>query len=170
MLLTQLYAHRNSWEQQRKLCKNLLIAGKRACILQWIGSVTFVNSNYLCQRVPNLSILVEKTKKNSGIVLIIIQEQSFKETRQEHVSTLSLFFTNKQQGDRNHSCVNQCKTIIKPPMSIQLNATQNEKKNTLILNSLTSFIHPVKNRKEKKKHNQTLLTQTHHVLTQDICY
>ena len=55
-------------------------------------------------------------------------------------------------------------------MSIQLNATQNEKKNTLILNSLTSFIHPVKNRKEKKKHNQALLTQTHHVLTQDICY
>ena len=40
------------------------------------------------------------------------------ETRQEHFSTLSLFLTNKKQGGRDHSCVNQSKTIIKPSMSI----------------------------------------------------
>ena len=80
------------------------------------------------------------------------QRTFYKESRQGHVSTLSLFLTNKQ-GDRDHSGVNQSKTIIKPPMLIQLKVTQNEKKNTLNLNSLTTFIHPVKKRKEKKKHN-----------------
>ena len=57
-------------------------------------------------------------------------------------------------------------------MLIQLKVTQNEKENTLKLNSLTSFIHPVqkKKRKEKKKHNQTIQTQTYHFLTQNICF
>ena len=59
-------------------------------------------------------------------------------------------------------------------MLIQLKVTQNDKKNTLKLNSLTSlnsFIHPVqKKRKGKKKHNQTLQTQTYHFLTQGICF
>ena len=49
--------------------------------------------------------------------------------------------------------------LIKPPMLVQLKVTQNEKKNMLKLYSLSSFIHPVKKRKEKKKHKQTLLTQ-----------
>ena len=98
------------------------------------------------------------------------QRTFHQETRQEHISTLSLFLRNKQQGDRDHTYVNQSKTIIKPPMSIQMKVIQNEKKNTLKLNSLTSFIHPVKKRKEKEKHNQILLTQAYHVLTQDICF
>ena len=55
-------------------------------------------------------------------------------------------------------------------MSLQLKVIQNEKKNTLKLNSLTSFIHSIKKRKEKKKHNQILLTQAYHVLIQDICF
>ena len=93
------------------------------------------------------------------------QRTFHQERRQEHVSTLSLFPTNRQQDDGNHSCVNQSKTIIKPPMPIQLKVNQNEKKNTLKLNSLTSFIHPMKKRKEKKKHNQMSLTQTYHVLS-----
>ena len=67
-----------------------------------------------------------------------------REIRQGHVSTLSLFLRNKQQNDRDHSGVNQSKAIIKPAMLIQLNVTQNEKKNKLKLNSLTSFSHPVK--------------------------
>ena len=73
------YTHENPWEQQRKLCKNLLIAGKEGRILQCKLSLTSVNSDYLCQRAVNLSILVEKMKKNSGIVLIIIQEPCGKE-------------------------------------------------------------------------------------------
>ena len=80
------------------------------------------------------------------------QRTFHQETRQGHVSMLSLFLTN-ERGDRDHSGVNQSKTIIKPPMLIQLKVTQNEKKNTLKLNSLTSFIHPVKKRKGKRKHN-----------------
>ena len=92
------------------------------------------------------------------------QRTFHQETRQGHVSMLSLFLTN-ERGDRDHSGVNQSKTIIKPPMLIQLKVTQNEKKNTLKLNSLTSFIHPMKKRKEKKKHNQMSLTQTYHVLS-----
>ena len=82
------------------------------------------------------------------------QRTFYQETRQGHVSTLTLFLTNKQ-GDRDHSGVNQCKTIIKPPMLIQLKVTQNEKKNMLKLNSLTTFIHLVK--KEKKKRSTTKL-------------
>ena len=78
----------------------------------------------------------------------------YQETRQGHVSTLSLFLTNKQ-GDSDHSGVNQSKTIIKPPMLIQLKVTQNEKKNVLKLKSLTTFIHLVK--KEKKKRSTTKL-------------
>ena len=58
--------------------------------------------------------------------------------------------TNKQ-GDRNHSGVNQSKIIIKPTMSIQLKMTQNEKKYTLKMNNLTSFIHPV----EKRRRNMS---------------
>ena len=61
--------------KERKLYKNLLIAGERASIFQCKVSVTLVKSNYLCQRALNLSILVEKMKKNSGLVLMIIQEQ-----------------------------------------------------------------------------------------------
>ena len=52
-------------------------------------------------------------------------------------------------------------------MLIQLKVSQNEKKNKLKLNSVTRFSHPVKKRKEKKKHDQNLLTL---VLTQDICF
>ena len=52
-------------------------------------------------------------------------------------------------------------------MLIQLKVSQNEKKNKLKLNSVTRFSHLVKKRKEKKKHNQNLLTL---VLTQDICF
>ena len=93
------------------------------------------------------------------------------ETRQGHVHTLSLFLRNKQQDDWYHSGVNLSKTIIKPVMLIQLKVTQNEKKNEIKLNFLTGWGHPVKKkRKEKKKHNQTLLTQTYHVLIQDICF
>ena len=55
-----------------------------------------------------------------------------------------IFILTNKQGDRNHTGVNQSKTIIKPTMLIQLKMTQNEKKNTLKMNSLTSFIHPVK--------------------------
>ena len=55
-----------------------------------------------------------------------------------------LFLTNKQ-GDRNHSRVNQSKTIIQPTMLLQLKV-----KNTLKMNSLTSFIHPL------KKHRQSM--------------
>ena len=100
-----------------------------------------------------------------------MQELSNKElSTGTHASMLSLFLTNKQQGGRDHSRVNQSKTIIKPPMSLQLKVIQNEKKNTLKLNSLTSFIHSIKKRKEKKKHNQILLTQAYHVLIQDICF
>ena len=58
------------------------------------------------------------------------QRTSHQEKRQGHVSTLSLFPRNKQQGDRDHSGVNQSKTIIKLAMLIQLKVTQNEKKNT----------------------------------------
>ena len=82
-----------------------------------------------------------------------MQQRTFhEETRQGHFSALSLFLTNKQ-GGRDHYGVNQSKTIIKPPLLIQLKVTQNEKKNTLKLNSLTRFIHPVKKRKERRKHN-----------------
>ena len=91
-------------------------------------------------------------------------------TRQENASTFSLFLTNKQQGDRDHSSINQSKTIKKPRMLIQLKVTKNEKKTTLKLNSLTSFIHPVKMRKEKKKHNQMLLTRVYYVLRHDTCF
>ena len=102
---------------------------------------------------------------------IIMQEQSSKEIcTRTHASALSLFLTNKEQNGRDHSRVNQSKTINKPPMSLQLKVIQNEKKNTLKLNSLTSFIHSIKKRKEKKKHNQILLTQAYHVLIQDICF
>ena len=73
------YTHENLWEQHGKLCKSLLIAKKRACILQCKVSVTFVNSNYLCQRTLNLSILAEKMKKNSELVLMIMQGQCGKE-------------------------------------------------------------------------------------------
>ena len=55
-----------------------------------------------------------------------------------------LFPTNKQ-GGRNHSSVNQSKTIIQSTMLIQLKV-----KNTLKMNSLTNFIHPV------KKHRQSM--------------
>ena len=56
-------------------------------------------------------------------------------------------------------------------MLIQLKVTQNEKKNKIKLNNLTGLGHPVKKkRKEKKKHNQALLAQTYHVLTQDIFF
>ena len=122
--------------------KNLLIAGKGARILQCKVSVDFVNSNYLSNW--------KKMKKNFGLVLIIMQEQwtFHQETRQGHVSSLSLSLTNKQQRGREHWGVNQSKTIIRPPMLIQLKVTQNEKKNMLKLNSLTCFIHPVKKRKE----------------------
>ena len=100
-----------------------------------------------------------------------MQEQSSKElSTRTHASTLSLFLTNKQQGGGDHSRVNQSKTIIKPRMSLQLKVIQNEKKNTLKLISLTSFIHSIKKRKEKKKRNQILLTQAYHVLIQDICF
>ena len=92
------------------------------------------------------------------------------ETRQGHVSTLSLFLRNKQQDDWDQSSVNLSKTIIKPVMLIQLKVTQNEKKNKIRLNNLTGLSHSVKKRKEKKKHNQTLLTQTYRVLTQNICF
>ena len=73
------YTRENLWEQQRKICKNLLIAGKGARILQCKVFLTSVKSDYLCQKALNLSILVEKMKKNSGLVLIIIQEQCGKE-------------------------------------------------------------------------------------------
>ena len=90
------------------------------------------------------------------LVLTIMQEQNGKELsrrkQEPYVSTFSLFLTNKR-GDRHHSGANQSKTIIKPLMLIQLKVTQNETKNTLQLNSLITFIHPVKKRKEKKKHN-----------------
>ena len=55
-----------------------------------------------------------------------------------------LFPTNKQ-GGRNHSSVNQSKTIIQPTILIQPKV-----KNTLKMNSLTSFIHPL------KKHRQSM--------------
>ena len=103
-------------------------------------------------------------KKNSGLVLIISQEQCGKELSTGKQDR------NKQQDDWDHSGVNQSKTIIKPVMLIQLKVTQNEKKNKIKLNNLTGLSHSVKKRKEKKKHNQTLLTQTYHVLTQDICF
>ena len=98
------------------------------------------------------------------------QKTFHQETRQGNVSTLSLFLTNKQQGDRDHSGVNQSETIIKSPMLIQLKVTQNEKKNKLKLNSLTSSIHPIKKKEKKKKHNQTFLTQTNHVLIHDYMF
>ena len=39
-----------------------------------------------------------------------------------------IFILTNKQGDRNHSGVNQSKTIIKPTMLIQLKMTQNEEK------------------------------------------
>ena len=164
MLLTQLLY---TWECLRAAKYSPAFTS----ILQCKVSVTFVNLNYLCQRAPNLSILVEKTKKNSELMQIIMQEQSSKEIcTRTHASASSLFLTNKEQNGRDHSRVNQSKTINKPPMSLQLKVIQNEKKNTLKLNSSPSFIHSIKKRKEKKKHNQILLTQAYHVLMQDICF
>ena len=58
-----------------------------------------------------------------------------------------IFILTNKQGDRIHSGVNRSKTIIKSIMLMQLKMTQNEKKNTLKTNSLTSFIHPVKKRR-----------------------
>ena len=59
------------------------------------------------------SILVEKMKKNSGLVQIIMQEQCGKHGKQDgHVSALSLFFRNNQQDDKDNSGVNKSKTII----------------------------------------------------------
>ena len=145
MLLTQLLY---TWECLRAAKYSPAFTS----ILQCKVSVTFVNLNYLCQRAPNLSILVEKTKKNSELVQIVMQELPNKElSTGTHASMLSLFLTNKQQGGRDHSRVNQSKTIIKPPMSLQLKVIQNEKKNTLKLNSLTSFIHSIKKTKRKKE-------------------
>ena len=70
-----------------KLCENIITAGKGACILQCKVSVPFADQNYLCQRAPNLSILVEKTKKYSGLVsnnhARAVQQRTFhQETRQ----------------------------------------------------------------------------------------
>ena len=57
-----------------------------------------------------------------------VRQRTFhQETSQGHISTLSLFLTNKQ-GDRDLSGVNQSKTIIKPSILIQLRVTQNENK------------------------------------------
>ena len=58
-----------------------------------------------------------------------------------------IFILTNKQGDRIHSGVNQSKAIIKSTMLMQLKMTQNEKKNTLKMNSLTSFIHPMKKRR-----------------------
>ena len=76
------------------------------------------------------------------------QRTFHQETVQGDVSTWSLFLRNKQQDDWDNSGVKQSKTMIKPAFLIQLKVTQNEKKNKLKLNSLTSLSHPVK--KEKK--------------------
>ena len=71
MLLAQFLYTRES-QRKGNFIKNLLIAGKRASILQCKVSVTLVKSNYLHQRALNLSILVEKMKKSAGLVLIIM--------------------------------------------------------------------------------------------------
>ena len=76
------------------------------------------------------------------------QRTFYQETRQVHVSMLSLFLTNKQD-DRGQSGVNQSQILTKPLMLIQLKVTQNETKNTL--NSLITFIHTVKKKKRKKE-------------------
>ena len=51
------------------------------------------------------------------------QRTFHQEIWQGHVSTLSLFLTNKLQGDKDHSGVDQSKTIIISPMLIQLKVT-----------------------------------------------
>ena len=56
-----------------------------------------------------------------------------------------LFLTNKK-GES----VNQSKTIIQPTMLIQLKV-----KNTLKMNSLTSFIHPVKKHRQSMSKHRT---------------
>ena len=73
-------------------------------------------------------------------------DQEIKITKTGIFFHVILFLTNKQ-GDRNHSVVNQSKTIIKQIMLIQLKVTQNHKKNMLKRNNLTSFIHLVKKRR-----------------------
>ena len=78
-----------------------------------------------------------------------VRQRTFdQKTVQGDVSTWSLFLRNKHQDDWDNSGVKQSKTMIKPAFLIQLKVTQNEKKNKLKLNSLTSLSHPVK--KEKK--------------------
>ena len=58
-----------------------------------------------------------------------------------------IFILTNRQGDRIHLGVNQSKTIIKSTMLMQLKMIQNKKENTLKMNILTSFIHPVKERR-----------------------
>ena len=79
----------------------------------------------------------------------VVRQRTFhQKTVQGDVSTWSSFLRNKQQDDWDNPGVKQSKTMIKPAFLIQLKVTQNEKKNKLKLNSLTSLSHPVK--KEKK--------------------
>ena len=52
-------------------------------------------------------------------------------------------------------------------MLIQLKV---RRKTKIKLNNLTGLNHPVKKKKRKKEAQPTLLTQTYHVLTQDICF
>ena len=56
-------------------------------------------------------------KKNSGLLLIIMQEQCGKELSTRKKERDMFFLRKKQQGDRDHSGVNQSK-IIKPAMLI----------------------------------------------------
>ena len=78
-----------------------------------------------------------------------VRQRTFhQETVQGDVSTWSLFLRNKQQDDWDNSGVKQSKKMIKPAFLIQLKVTQNEKKNKLKLNSLTSLSHPVKEEKK----------------------
>ena len=56
-------------------------------------------------------------KKNSGLLLIIMQEQCGKELSTRKKDRDMFFLRKKQQGDRDHSGVNQSKKI-KPAMLI----------------------------------------------------
>ena len=89
----------------------------------------------------------------------VVRQRTFhQKTVQGDVSTWSSFLRNKQQDDWDNPGVKQSKTMIKPAFLIQLKVTQNEKKNKLKLNSLTSLSHPVK--KEKNKDAQPNFTNT----------
>ena len=72
--------------------------------------------------------------------------QEIKMTKTGRLIFVIFILTNKR-GDRIHLGVNQSKTIIKSTMLMQLKMIQNKKENTLKMNILTSFIHPVKERR-----------------------